>query len=144
MRVCIDTNVVVRLFGQRAQFLGITHALVSGHFVLIVSNDILLEYEEVITRLNGADRWRKIEMLFAKIHTLHRNIIRVDPQFQFRVIANDPDDNKFVDCAIAAEAEFVVTSDKDFAALRDAGYKPRPISPENFIVRLRGELSPAP
>ena len=41
--------------------------------------------------------------------------------------------NKFCDCAIAAEANYVVTEDNDFNALKSAGYKPKPIRPEEFI-----------
>ena len=49
------------------------------------------------------------------------------------VVAADPDDNKFCDCAIAAEADFVVTEDIHFDALKSAGYKPQPITPGEFI-----------
>jgi predicted nucleic acid-binding protein len=63
----------------------------------------------------------------------------VQPSFQFRVISVDPDDNTFVDCAIVAGADFVITRDTDYAALANAGYKPQPILPEDFIARY---LSP--
>jgi len=41
--------------------------------------------------------------------------------------------NTFCDCAIAAEADFIVTEDGHFDALKTAGYKPKPIKPEEFI-----------
>ena len=142
MRVCLDTNVLVRLFGTRPQFAAIKHALLTGGLDLAVSNEVLLEYEEVIVRLSGRDRWRQIEELFEKLAALHGNIVRVAPQFRFQVIANDPDDNKFVDCAIAAQADFVVTSDAAFIALRNAGYKPQPIGPDEFIAQHLPSISP--
>lgn len=43
------------------------------------------------------------------------------------------DDNKFVDCAIAAQADYIITADHHLAALNGSGYKPRPISPQEFI-----------
>jgi predicted nucleic acid-binding protein len=49
------------------------------------------------------------------------------------VISTDPDDNKFCDCAIAAEANFVVAEDNHFNVLKAAGYKPKPIKPKEFI-----------
>jgi uncharacterized protein len=64
---------------------------------------------------------------------LHGNIRELEPQFRFQVIQDDVDDNKFCDCAIAAEADFVVTSDGHFDALKTAGHRPKPISPEDFI-----------
>ena len=39
----------------------------------------------------------------------------------------------FCDCAIAAAADFVVTEDHQFAALKTAGYKPQPLTPGEFI-----------
>jgi putative PIN family toxin of toxin-antitoxin system len=144
MKVCIDTNVLLRLFGNRSPFIRITQALVTGSIQIVVSNDILLEYEEIVTARSGADRWREIEELFGNLAAFYGNVLRVDPHFQFHVIASDFDDNKFVDCAIAAQADFVVTSDKAFGAFRSAGYKPLPITPEEFIERLQAEQSSPP
>jgi len=48
-------------------------------------------------------------------------------------ITADPDDNKSTDCAITVAADFVITEDAHFAALRNVGYKPHPITPEGFI-----------
>ena len=36
-----------------------------------------------------------------------------------KLLSTDLDDNKFVDCAIAADAEYIVTNDKHFNPLRD-------------------------
>ena len=67
---------------------------------------------------------------------LHGNIHHVEPSFFFHLIAADPDDHKFADCAIAAEADFVVTEDAHFAPLRGAGFKPQAITPAEFIARF--------
>lgn len=138
MRVCIDTNVMVRLFGSASPFRPIQAALVDGGLQLALSTEILLEYQEVITRLSSAERWRQVSQWFALLSLRHGNIVRADPQFRFRVITSDPDDNKFVDCAIAVEADYVITDDTDFAALNNAGYKPRAITPAEFIAKHLG------
>lgn len=57
------------------------------------------------------------------------------PAFQFHIVAGDPDDNKFTDCAITAAADYVITSDHHFDALANAGYKPQPITSEEFVRR---------
>lgn len=64
------------------------------------------------------------------------NLLRVTPSFQFRVVTADPDDNIFTDCAITADAEYLLTEDSHFAPLADAGYKPRPLSPQQFIAQF--------
>ena len=53
MRVCIDTNVLIQIFGRAGSFGGIADALQQGRLELAVSNEILLEYEETLTRLSG-------------------------------------------------------------------------------------------
>ena len=42
----------------------------------------------------------------------------INPYYQFHLITTDPDDNKFVDCAIAAAARYVVTNDHHYDVLR--------------------------
>ena len=45
------------------------------------------------------------------------NVKRVDAQFRFQLISEDADDNKFVDCAIVANADYIVSDDKHFKVL---------------------------
>ena len=42
-----------------------------------------------------------------------------DSHYHFELITQDPDDNKFVDCAIIAGAEYLVTDDRHFKVLND-------------------------
>lgn len=136
MTVCLDTGVFLQIFGRKQPFQPILRALLDGQITLAVSTEILLEYEEVTTRLSGAERWRDVAALLELLSQLHQNIQRVDPQFRFNVVSADPDDNKFCDCAIAAEANFIITEDNHFNALNSAGYKPRPITPGKFIQQF--------
>ena len=133
MTVCLDTGVFLQIFGRKQPFYPILRALLEGRLVLAVSTEILLEYEEVTGRLCGSARWGDIMTLLQLIDQLHGNIYQIEPQYRFSVIAADPDDNKFCDCAITASADFVVTEDHHFVALNSAGYKPRPITPEQLI-----------
>ena len=133
MRVCIDTNVLVQLFGGNQVGRSIRDALLAGRIELAISNEILFEYQETITRLSGAARWQQVERFLTLLFYLHANILFLEPHFRFGVVTADPDDNKFVDCAIAAQAECVITSDQHFGALIGSGYKPRPITPQEFI-----------
>jgi predicted nucleic acid-binding protein len=77
-----------------------------------------MEYEEILSI--------KTSPFFANaiIKTLlnKRNLIRVTPVWRFNLITSDPDDNKFVDCAIAAGARYVVTNDHHFDVLRQTPF----------------------
>ena len=81
---------------------------------MCVSNEILEEYEEIIAS--------HISPLAAKltVEAILRanNVVRVDAQFRFGLITVDVDDNKFVDCAIVANADFIVSEDSHFNVLR--------------------------
>jgi uncharacterized protein len=133
MTVCLDTGVLLQIFGRKQPFHPILRALLDGRITLAVSTEISLEYREIITRLSGAERWRDVAALLELLEQLHGNIRHVEPQFRFNVISIDPDDNKFCDCAIAAEANFVIAEDNHFDVLKSAGYKTKPIKPPELI-----------
>ena len=76
---------------------------------------------------------------FIEIAGQTRGVIRhVSPTFRFNLMTADPDDDKFADCAIAAEAEWIITGDRHFDVLIGSGYKPQPMMPEEFIRRHLG------
>ncbi|PWK77808.1 putative PIN family toxin of toxin-antitoxin system [Mucilaginibacter oryzae] len=58
------------------------------------------------------------------------NVFYIETYFKWNLIANDPDDNKFVDLAIAGNANYIVTNDKHFNVLRDVEF------PELNVVSL--------
>ena len=73
-------------------------------------------------------------MQFIEFVDRTRGVIRrVSPSFRFHLITGDTDDNKFADCAIVADADFIITGDHHFDAMRGSGYKPQPMTPEEFI-----------
>src|SRR5438093_10870438 len=63
MILCIDTNTVVQALAEHHPFHPILDTWVAGHLAWAVSTPILLEYEEVLTRLSGPTRWRKLARL---------------------------------------------------------------------------------
>ena len=89
-----------------------------GENILCVSNDILDEYLEVLLRFFDE------EYSFLVINTIvnNRNTKFITPYFRFNLIAADPDDNKFVDCAVTAGAKYIVTNDKHFDVLKNIDF----------------------
>lgn len=49
---------------------------------------------------------------------MRSNVLHIDPHFRFGLNEADPDDNKFVDCAIAANAKYIVSQDRHFDVLK--------------------------
>lgn len=46
------------------------------------------------------------------------NTVYISPQNRYHLIEADPDDNKFVDCAITAKARYIVTQDRHYDVVR--------------------------
>ena len=98
-----------------------------GKYCLCVSNDILSEYQKMIASKTSEKVARNVVDLLLK----SRNVEFIDPHFKFHLIEADNDDNKFVDCAIAANATFIVSEDKHFNVLEQIPF------PKVLILRLR-------
>jgi len=60
--------------------------------------------------------------LFMKVIERSRNVIRKDPYYKWRIITIDPDDNKFVDCAFACRANYIVSNDNHFQEVANSPF----------------------
>jgi putative PIN family toxin of toxin-antitoxin system len=129
MIVCIDTCVLLQAAKAGHPFHVIFDAWFSRGFRWAVSNEVLTEYQEMIVRHSGVHRWNQLGKVFSLAEAVGGLLVKVQPAYRFQVIAIDPDDNKFTDCAITANADYVITNDAHFQPLASAGYKPQPISP---------------
>ena len=89
-----------------------------GEHVLCVSNEILEEYLEILQRLTDYETAE----LIVKTIVNSPFVELITPYYHFQMIQADPDDNKFVDCAIAAGARYVVTNDHHFDILRQTPF----------------------
>jgi len=82
--------------------------------MLCVSNDILNEYQEVLEQQITPTVAENVVLLILN----KPNVRFVDPYFRLGLITADPDDNKFVDCAFAADADYLVSEDNHFNVLK--------------------------
>ena len=109
MRVVVDTNVFVSSF-----FGGIPRKIVDlwkkGQITLCLSKPIVEEYVEVLRRLGLQDEIELNELmgLFAQASGV---LFSANPP-QLQIVDKDPDDNKFIECAVALNATYVVSGDK--------------------------------
>jgi putative PIN family toxin of toxin-antitoxin system len=126
----IDTNVFVESLSKTSPYHAIFQNLTQGSFFVCVSTSIRLEYEEVIYALHRKENADRL-MGFLNISPF---VNLVEPTYRFNLISIAPGDNKFVDCAIVANADHVVTSDYHFDVLKYVGFpKVHVIHPEEFI-----------
>lgn len=133
MRIVLDTNVLLVSFSDKSKFHKIIQNLTLGNFVLLLSNDIFFEYYEVTLRYYGeAVSLRFLEFIF------NINFVEyISIYYKLNLISPDPDDNKFVDCAFAGNADYLVTDDSHFQELKKIDFpKINTISTEDFLKLL--------
>jgi predicted nucleic acid-binding protein len=131
--IALDTNALVQSIPTRGRFRPIIEGFDAGRFLLVVSHEILLEYEEILKAIGGPTAWPAFESLLIARAAFVR---RVDPTYFWKAIVHDPDDDKFVDAAVAGEADWIVTEDSHYNVLfEDARLTVRPLHPSLFIER---------
>jgi len=128
--VVLDTNCLLSCLASGSKFHAVWTAFLNENFRLCISNEIMNEYEEILAN--------KISLAFADIiiHVIlnSENVVFVHPAFRFNLISADPDDNKFVDCAIAANADYIVSQDSHFNILKTINFpKINVIRIEDFV-----------
>ena len=113
MKIVLDTNCLVNVIMPGSFNNDIWQAFRANKYDLCVTNEILLEYHEILTkRYNYLIANTVLKELMET-----PNVERINPTFRFNLITADPDDNKFVDCAIIAGATYIVSNDKHFQEL---------------------------
>jgi predicted nucleic acid-binding protein len=86
-----------------------------GKFTLLVTTEIMFEYQEILLRRQKTSIAQLAVILLARLP----HVVAVEPHFYWNLIHADPDDNKFVDCAIAGNADAIVSEDAHFDALKN-------------------------
>ena len=117
-RLVIDTNSLLQCISRRSRYHDLWASLLDGRNILCVTTEILEEYTEILQRFTSP------EFTEAALGVITNNPYTqfVTPYFHFKLIISDPDDDKFVDCAIAANAKFVVTDDGHFDVLKQIDF----------------------
>ena len=116
--IVIDTNCLLQIISRHSHYRPIWDAFLAGHFTLCVSNEILDEYQEILEQQITPTVAENVVMLLLN----QKNVQLVDPHFRMGIITADPDDNKFVDCAFVAGADYLVSEDAHFRVLHDTSF----------------------
>lgn len=126
-RLVIDTNIFITIIGRRSPFRWIFDCLIQGKIILCISNEILFEYREILARkTNDEIAENVIEFL-----SISPFVEKTEIYFNFHLIAEDAEDNKFVDCAIASDAQILVSNDRHFQVLKTIDF------PKVTILKLQ-------
>ena len=113
-RVVLDTNIFVSsFFGGKPR--RIIELWAAGRITLCLSAAIVDEYVAVLRRMGLQDQ-APLEALFDLFRRGHHCLFTATAP-ELRVVLDDPDDDKFVECTVALKAPFIVSGDKALLAI---------------------------
>jgi putative PIN family toxin of toxin-antitoxin system len=116
VKVVFDTNVWISIFLQKA--LSSEYPQVKNRSIIYASPDILLEISKVLLYPKIADILKEAHISSKEVlRVIKSNVLIIEPTTKLNLIEYDPEDNKIVECALAAEADFIVTGDKHLLEL---------------------------
>jgi putative PIN family toxin of toxin-antitoxin system len=129
MRVVIDTNIFVSSFfgGNPRKIIDLWK---NERINLCLSSAILDEYLDVFRRigLEGEDELEELLSLFSRGF----NILFTTKTPRIKIIKNDPDDDKFIECAVALKAHAIITGDKEILTIKEYA-DIRILTPQQFL-----------
>ena len=118
LKVVLDTNALLRTLSRNSINKHVLDKLFNEQFDLFVTTEILLEYEEKISQIFNV---HTAELIMGALSLLS-NVFKTTIFYNLHLISVDKDDNKFVDCAFAANANFLVTDDKHYKILKSVTF----------------------
>ncbi|WP_204985935.1 putative toxin-antitoxin system toxin component, PIN family [Mucilaginibacter psychrotolerans] len=123
--------------GVKSRFRPIWAAFLDLEFELVVSDEILYEYEEILQQHARSGIAGFVMEVFAE----STNVIHPQVYYTWNAIKSDPDDNKFFDTAVAGNADFIVTNDAHFNVLKHLPFPSvNVISANDFLGFIENSL----
>jgi putative PIN family toxin of toxin-antitoxin system len=138
MRIVLDSNVLLIALGANSKFKPIWNLFIEGKYQLIIADEIIYEYEEILMQHSAADVAAKVIEVFIE----SPDIIFQNIYYKWNMITADPDDNKFFDVAVAANADYLVTNDSHFNQAKRSHFPSvKIISVEEFLSIIQSLYS---
>ncbi len=116
-KVVIDTNVLVSALSSKSEYHKLVIDILEEQIEVYITDEILLEYEEIL-RIKYSEN---VAINFLKALKELPNVFLVQVYFRWNLL-KDMDDNKFVDCYVAANANILISNDKGFRILNQVEF----------------------
>ncbi len=136
MRVILDSNVLLVIIPKTSKYRIIFDRFLNNDLTLIISNEVINEYYEVLERYTN----NLIASNVSELLLIRPNVEKYDIYYNWGMIVEDYDDNKFVDLAVASNSDYIVTNDKHFNALENIEFpKVSVIKLDDFVKLLENQ-----
>ena len=132
VKVVIDTNALVSSLSSKSAFHKLIRLILEEDINMFVTDEILFEYEEVLHKKYSETVAQNFLSALKEIPTVQY----VNIYFKWNLLTEDEDDNKFVDCYLAANAEYLITNDSGYNILKKSDFpKFNLIKLEDFLTQ---------
>lgn len=132
MKLVIDANCLLVSIPRFSETRWLFDAIKSGLFEIGITTEILEEYEEIIGGFYSPSLASNVVEMIPNL----QSAIWVTLYYNWRLIEVDLDDNKFVDCAIACQADYIITHDKHFKVLKKIPFPKVKVLKMNELKKL--------
>jgi len=131
-KVVVDVNVFISAFGWGGTPFKVIELLEKGEIRNCISEEILTELCNTVA-YPKLDFPRTLQSDIIEFVLVYSDLIVIKKHIE---VAPDPDDNKFIECAVTADAQYIVTGDKAFLSIRQ--YKnTRIVTPDVFLHKKK-------
>jgi len=116
MRVVLDTNIFISGIFWSGASEKVLYALADDKFKLVISSEIIAELIKTLMNFKIALSFNEI-LLWLSIILWKSEL--VESNIKINIVKEDPDDNKFIEAALAGKAEFIVSQDNHLLKLKE-------------------------
>ena len=121
MKIVLDTNCLLLIISKKGSFYSVFDRVKKGEIQLVVTSEIINEYEEILGKIFSVD---VAEYIIKSLLNHPRAILINSIFYRWNLISIDQDDNKFIDAYVTGSADFLVTNDKHFDVLKQLEFPP--------------------
>ena len=114
MRLTLDTNILVSATIAKGNEFNLLRLAKTGRYELVLSPHILVEFKSVISRSKFEFTKQQVDGVFLEVIGACRIIL---PKCRIEIIKEDPTDNRVLECAVEAEADYIVSGDRHLIEL---------------------------
>ncbi len=118
LKIVLDTNVLLVSLSEKSNYHWVWKLILENKIELYITNEILSEYEEIITNRVGSDAANVLLILLLELENVRQSLV----YYKYNLIKADTDDNKFVDCYLASNCDYIITNDKHFNVLKEINF----------------------
>lgn len=140
IKVVLDTNVLISAFLWQGTVKEIFILAKEGRIIICATEETIAEFQKVLGYEKFIPTLKRISKTPEEIIDEFFEVVEFFPSIHFPspIVKDDPDDDKFLACALSASAQFIVSGDHHLTDLKTFNDIPI-LTPAQFLKRTRRE-----